>query len=319
MDRRFQRETQVSDAVFFPGLVPTGFGPVARFVTESEYARRRFAEADEVLGYSLADAYRDASIHDWEVFQSAFLALTLALADWAECHEGMSPAVCGGQSFGGIVSAVYCGSLSYADALRLVRASSQVEQDYFESLAEPVGCYFFTNIPREKVIRLVDEFRDAGEWIEISVEMDSDIFAVSAQMRTIEKFKARTRELGGFSFYTMNRAEHCAGVADLRERLYREVYSRFTWRSPRVPILSDVDGRLIDDPESIMQDLLDGWVYPVRWSTMIEGLRRAGTTRVYVIGPRMIFSRATRDVFPTLAITPKHALAAGVGSATGAD
>lgn len=300
----------MSDAVFFPGLVPTGFGSVARFVTESPHARRRFAEADEILGYSLADAYRDASIHDWEVFQSAFMALTLALADWAEQQEGMRPALCCGQSFGGIVGAVYCGALSYADALSLTRESATVERDYFDSLAEPVGCYFFTNVPRPDVERLVEEFQAAGDWIEISVEMDSDIFAVSARMETIERFKARTQELGAFAFYTMNRAEHCSGVAALRERLYDEVYSRFTWRAPRIPMLSDVDGTLIDDGERLMHDLLDGWVYPVRWRTMVDGLREAGVSQVYVVGPRTMFSRVTREFFPTRPVTPKLALAA---------
>lgn len=71
-------------ALFFPGLIPTGFDAISAFVTTNEHARRRFAEADEILGYSLAEAYREASIYELEVFEAGFMALTLALADWAQ-------------------------------------------------------------------------------------------------------------------------------------------------------------------------------------------------------------------------------------------
>ncbi len=296
--------------MFFPGLVPSRYDAIKDFVTGSEHARRRFAEADEVLGYSLAEAYREASIYEWEVYETGYMALTLALADWAEERFGGSPALCGGQSFGSFMAAVRSGALSYPQALTLVRRSVVVETDYFESLDKPLGCHFFYRLPHATVDALLAEFRARGEWVELSVILDEQVHAVSAELATLERFEQRVREEGGFPFYTMNRAEHCSAVGGLRQRLHDEVYGTIEWNEATVPFLSDVDGRLLTDPEEIKQDLLDGWTTPVHWETVLRGMRAGGASEVWIPGPRSMFARITNNAFPTKVITPKTALGA---------
>lgn len=298
----------MSVVLFFPGLTPTRYDAIERFVTTQEHAKRRFAEADEVLGYPLLDAYRDASIYEWEVFECGFMALALALADWAEERYGATPELCGGQSYGEVMAAVWAGTLSYPDALRLMSRSVVVEQDWFSSLDEPLGCHFFYRLPIETVERLVGEFRAGGDWIELSVAFDASVHAVSASLRTLERFEQRVREEGGFPFYTVNRAEHCSAVAGLRERLDREVYRTVEWRTARIPVISDVDGRTLREGEEIRRDLLDGWTTPVHWSTVLRGIRSAGGREVWIPGPRNMYARITAREFPTKVITPRTAL-----------
>ncbi|MEK2476782.1 ACP S-malonyltransferase [Streptomyces noursei] len=298
----------MSMVMFFPGLVPSRYDAIRDFITASTHGKRRFAQADEVLGYSLAEAYREASIYDWEVYESGFMALTLALADWAEERWGARPALCGGQSFGSFMAAVRSGALTYQEALLLVRRSVVVETDYFTSLETPLGCHFFYRLSHETVGALVEEFRSRGQWVELSVIMDEGVHAVSAELHTLEHFEQRVREEGGFPFYTMNRAEHCSAVAGLRQRLHDEVYGTIGWNTARIPFVSDVDGRLLTDSEEIKQDLLDGWTTPVHWETVVRGLRAAGTTEVWIPGPRTMFARITDKTFPTRVITPKMAL-----------
>jgi [acyl-carrier-protein] S-malonyltransferase len=295
----------MSVALFFPGLIPTRYDTISEFVATNEQARRRFAEADEVLGYSLIGAYRDAAIYDWEVYEAGFMALSLGLADWAEENLGGRPTVCGGQSFGAFMAAVRAGALSYAEGLQLVQRSVVVERDYFDSLAEPLGCHFFYRLPYDTVAALIKEFEARGEWVELSVALDDEVHAVSATMATLERFEQRVREEGGFPFYTMNRAEHCSAVSGLRRRLQDEVYSTVEWRPARIPVVSDVDGRLLTDPEELKQDLLDGWTTPVHWETVIRGLKDAGVEEVWIPGARSMFARITKNSFVTRVISPK--------------
>ncbi|MER7402470.1 ACP S-malonyltransferase [Streptomyces sp. NPDC000070] len=295
----------MSVALFFPGLIPTRYDTISEFVATNEQARKRFAEADDVLGYSLVEAYRDAAIYDWEVYEAGFMALSLALADWAEENLDGTPAVCGGQSFGAFMAAVRAGALSYAEGLRLLQRSVVVERDYFESLTEPLGCHFFYRLPFATVETLLKEFEERGEYVELSVALDDDVHAVSGTLATLERFEHRVREEGGFPFYTMNRAEHCSAVAGLRQRLHDEVYGDFAWRPARIPLVSDVDGRLLTDPEEIKQDLLDGWTTPVHWETVIRGLRNARVEEVWIPGARSMFARITRNSFHTRVISPK--------------
>lgn len=298
----------MSVVMFFPGLVPSGYDAIRDFVTGDPHARRRFAAADEVLGYRLQDAYREASIYEWEVYEAGYMALTLALADWAEEKYGAAPSLCGGQSFGSFMAAVRSGALAYQEALELVRRSVVVETDYFDSLERPLGCHFFYRLAHEQVDALLAEVRARGEWAELSVILDERVHAVSAELTTLAWFEQRVREEGGFPFYTMNRAEHCSAVGGLRRRLHDEVYGGIEWRDATIPFLSDVDGRLLTDAEEIKQDLLDGWTTPVHWETVLRGMHAGGVREVWIPGPRNMFARITGNAFPTKVITPKGAI-----------
>ncbi|MEG3631895.1 ACP S-malonyltransferase [Streptomyces poriticola] len=300
----------MSLVLFFPGLTPTRYDAIGDFVTTHRHAARRFAEADEVLGYSLVEAYRNASIYDWEVYQSGYMALTLALADWAEEHYGERPELCGGQSYGAVMAAVRAGALSYPDALRLMVRSVRVEQDYFSSQPEPIGCHFFYKLSYDTVRKLIEEFRAQGSWMELSVAFDASVHAVSAHQDTLVRFEQRVREEGGMPFYTVDRAEHCSALAGLRDRLADEVYTTATWHDTSIPMISDVDGRCLTSGEEIKQDLLNGWTTPVHWRTVMDGISRAGGDRVWIPGPRNMFARISNRAFPTRVISPKTALAA---------
>lgn len=295
----------MADAIYFPGLVPTTFPSVADFLTGNEFARRRLAVADEVLGYSLIGAYEKAEVYDWEVFEAGFLALSLALADWAHAELDLDPVVYGGQSFGAIVGAVYAGVLDYPDALRLVRESTRVELEYFAGLAEPVGCFFFYRLDSTVVDRLVEQCLAEGHRVEGSIYLDNSVHGVSGTMTGLERFRELVAAEGGYAFYLMNRAEHCSMVAELRQRLEAEVYTRFTWHRSPLPMLSDVTGRLLTEPSEVMTDLLDGWTSPVHWHTVVEGIRVSGADRAFVVGPRNMFARLTGDSVPTAVVSPK--------------
>lgn len=298
----------MADAIYFPGLVPTTFPGIAGFLTGNEFARHRLRVADEVLGYSLIDAYEKADVYDWEVFEAGFMALSLALADWAAAHLDLEPLVYGGQSFGAIIGAVYGGVLDYPDALRLVRESTRVELDYFGGLAEPVGCFFFYRLASPVVDRLVAQCLAEGHRVQGSIYLDNSVHGVSGTMTGLERFRELVAAEGGHAFYLMNRAEHCPMVMELRQRLEAGVYRRFEWHRSPLPMLSDVTGQLLTEPGEVMADLLDGWVTPVHWSTVVEGIRASGADRAFIIGPRNMFSRLTGNSVPTAIVTPRAVL-----------
>ncbi len=295
----------MADAIYFPGLVPTTFPSIAEFFTENPYARQRTAIADDVLGYSLTAAYERADVYDWEVYEAGFMALNLALADWAGDSLDLDPVVFGGQSFGAIVGAVYAGALDYADGLRLIRESTRVELDYFGGLTEPLGCFFFYRLAADDVDALLEECRAEGHRVEGSIYLDNRVYGVSGTMSGLERLRELVTRAGGRAFYLMNRAEHCPMVADLRQRLEAEVYSRLTWRDVRLPMISDVTGCLLTDRVAIMTDLLDGWTTPVHWSTVAAGIQASGADRAFVVGPRNMFARLTGASVPTAMITPR--------------
>jgi len=77
-------EFTASEAVVFPGMGPSRFADVGKFMVINPYARRLVAKADERLGYSLVDAFRDTEGDYSRHAQVSFLVNCVALAQWAE-------------------------------------------------------------------------------------------------------------------------------------------------------------------------------------------------------------------------------------------
>lgn len=297
--------TRAADAVYFPGLVPTPFAALAAFLTGHEHARQLLPVADEVLGYHLLDRGRDADIYDWEVFETAHVLVGLALARGVEADTGSRPIACGGQSFGAITAAVHAGVINVPDAVRLIMASTREEIDYFESLPTPVGTLFFYRLTAHRVAELVAEAAAAGHQVEISVQLDNLVNAVCGTLDDLEDFAGRVRAAGGHVFYRMNRSEHCRSLEPLRRRLEHAVYRRFRWRDPQVPLISDVHGGPLATGPAVMADLLAGWVTPVHWSVVADGLTDTGATRIFVVGPPSMFTRLIGRSVPTVEVSPR--------------
>ena len=294
-----------ADAVYFPGLVPTPFASLAAFLTGNEHARRLLPVADEVLGYRLLDRGRDADIYDWEVFETAHVLVGLALARGAERVTRTRPIAAGGQSFGAITAAVHAGVIGLADAVRLIVASTREEIAYFESLSTPVGTLFFYRLTTTQVTDLAAAAAGAGRPVEVSVHLDNLVHAVCGTLDDLEDFAGRVRRAGGHVFYRMNRSEHCRSLDPLRLRLEQLVYRQFSWRDPQVPLISDVHGGLLPSGSAVMTDLLAGWVTPVHWSVVADGLTASGARRILVVGPPSMFTRLIGRSVPTVEVSPR--------------
>lgn len=294
--------TPDSDTLYFPGLVPTPFATMADFLGGNLHARRLLPLADEILGRPLLESGRDAGIYDWEVFETAHVIMGLALASTATQRYGLEPIACGGQSFGAITAAVYAGALDLEDGLRLIRASTRVEIDHFDSLAEPVGTLFFYRLTTEEVAGLVAE---SDQPLELAVHLDNLVHGVCGTLAALEVFADRVRARGGHIFYLMNRSEHCPSLQPLRDRLEREVYRPTAWSDPLLPLVSDVDGTWMTTGAQVRDDLLDGWVTPVRWSLVADSLAERGAERIFVIGPPSMFTRLVGRRARSVEVSPR--------------
>ncbi|MEU5884361.1 ACP S-malonyltransferase [Spirillospora sp. NPDC047279] len=296
-------------AVVFPGMAPSNFDAVGAFMTGSPYARRRLAVAAEVLGYDLLEAFRDSTADYSEAAQLAFVVNSLALADWATDHAGLRPSVCAGPSFGGMAATAYSRSLDYPDLLRLAALAARRELAYFTGDPRRIVTHFFFRTPPERFERLMAENADEGDWAELSSHLAADFYAVCVREEAVDRFKKRVRRAGGVPLYTMWPATHCGALADLRRILAEEVYSRFRFADPVLPVVSDQDGLIAESGDQMHGMLLDGYVRPVRWPESVRTLRELGVRRVCVPGPSNLFDRLSNDHFDDVtAVGPETAL-----------
>jgi [acyl-carrier-protein] S-malonyltransferase len=316
-------------ALVFPGMGPWKFADVGKFMMVNPIARRLRREADDVLGYSLVDAYRNAdgggggphggdpegsanaSGDDYsEAAQVAFLVNCLALAQWAAEEYGIEPVACVGPSFGEKSAVAHAGVLPFAETVRLTVLLSRCEREYFRAEHTDVVTHSFIRTPPERLDELLAELDDAGEWYDLSCRIDHDFFMVSLREPALDGFSRRIRQVGGLPLYTMRPPMHSAAFAPLRRKAEEEVFGGFCFADPRLPIVSTRDGSLITTADGARSMLLDGFVAQVQWPAAVAALRAMDVTRVCVAGPDNLWGRVdcTVRAFDVLPALPRSAL-----------
>ncbi|MFR9800574.1 ACP S-malonyltransferase [Streptomyces sp. MS06] len=306
-----QPQGQTGSALVFPGMAPTRFPDVAKFMLINPHARRLLKTADEVLGYPLFERYRESDGDYTEYAQVAFFVNCVALAHWGADEYGIRPDAVAGPSFGSKAAAVFSGVLSFADAVRMTAQMARCENDWFSREYRDAVTLSFTRTPREKLDEVLAELDARGEWYDISCHIDEDFYMVSLDGDSAEWMEKRLRSLGGMPLYTMRPPMHCRAFGALRDRVDEEVLSGLRFADPVLPVVADQDGALLTTGEQVRGMLLDGYVLPVRWPDVVATLRdRLGVGRIHVCGPDSLFGRVgiTTRSFDVVQANPRTAM-----------
>ncbi|MGW3074093.1 ACP S-malonyltransferase [Kitasatospora sp. NPDC001132] len=306
-------------AMIFPGMGPATFDDVGRFMVANRFARELVTVADEVLGYSLVDAFREAEGDYSEAAQVAFLVNCLASADWAQDALGVEAEAVLGPSFGEKAAVAFAQSLPMPEAVRMTAELARCMDEYFSQEHTDIVVLSFVRTPEEKLGEILAELDEQGEWHDISCYIDEGFYMLSLRESRVEWMQQRLRAIGGMPLYTMRPPLHSGAFAGLRDKAEREVLSTLHFTDPKLPVVADQDGALLTTAEQVRTMLLDSIVRPLRWPDAVAGLKRLGVERVCVAGPDSLFGRVpcTTGNFevvpanPRLAMTPRRRSAVG--------
>lgn len=305
-----ETNTAQGTAIVFPGMGPTSFSEVGRFMVGNAAARRVVAIADRTLGYSLVDRLGESTSDYSEAAQVAFMVNCLALAQWAEETIGLVPDVCAGPSFGAKAAAAYTGSLSIPDAVLMTARMARSVDEYFREEHSDVVTHSFARAPEEKLHELLGELTERGEWHDISCYIDHDFYMVSLRERNLDWLQRKLLNIGAMSLYTMRPPMHSSAFGALRRKVEDEVFGALAFAEPKLPVISDQDGVLVTSADGIRTMLLDGIVKALRWPDVVAAMRSRGVAKVYVSGPDSLFGRVgvTRRNFEVVPVSPQFAM-----------
>ncbi|AKL64828.1 acyl transferase [Streptomyces sp. Mg1] len=297
--------SRTGTAIVFPGMGPASFAEVGKFLMLDPYARVRLAEADEALGYSVFDRFRDAE-EDYSVdFQIAFLVNSMALADRAVDTLGVSPTVCAGPSFGQRATAAFVGSLSFPDVVRLTAELVRCEEEFFSSGAyADVVTHCFVRTPQDRLDEILAGFDDRGAWYDFSGHLDAGFHMLSVREKDLDALTAGISAAGGYSMYSMRPPVHAAAFSALRRKAEEEIFGAYEPGAPALPVVSDHDGSVVRDAAGMRAMMLDTFDRPIHWPGMVESLKGLGVGTLYVTGPDSLFHRldVTKANFEVVAV-----------------
>ncbi len=288
-------------AFVFPGQGSQYPGMGKEFADNFPVARQIFEEANDALGVKLSTICFSGSDEELRLTantQPAILAASIAVLRVMEQETGLKADYLAGHSLGEYSALVCSGALSFADAVRTVRARGTFMQE-----AVPVGTGSMAAMLSIEPDVLEDVCREASDGEIVSpANFNSPgqivIAGSSAAVgRAIEIAKGR-----GFRkamLLQVSAPFHCALMKPAADRL-SIVLDSVSVNDMLLPVVANANAEPNQDKEQVKVLLITQVCAPVLWEQSVNAMTGLGVTRFIEIGPGKVLSglvkRITKEV-----------------------
>jgi [acyl-carrier-protein] S-malonyltransferase len=284
-------------AFIFPGQGSQKVGMGRALAEAFPDARAAFEEADSTLGLpalsqTIFDG-PDAALALTENTQPAILTVSIAAYRVLE-SRGITPAFVAGHSLGEYSANVAAGTLTFADAVGVVRRRGQYMQE-----AVPVGHGAMAAILGldADVVRRACEEAAEGEVVSPANINGAGQVVIAGAKDAVQRASERAKALGAKRAIPLpvSAPFHCALMKPAQDRLAPELRA-MPVRDPRVPVIANVDAQPKRDGGAAIEALVQQVASPVRWEEVVRRLASEGVTTYVEVGPGTVLSGLVRKI-----------------------
>lgn len=287
-------------AFIFPGQGSQAPGMGRELAETYPAAREVFEEADEALGFALSRLCFEGPAEELQLTentQPAILATSVAALRAAEAEGLPRPDFVAGHSLGEYSALVAAGALSLRDAVQIVRQRGRYMQE-----AVPVGAGAMAAIlgaDIESVEAACAEARGEDEvCAPANINSPGQIViagSAAAVERAIPLLKARGAKRA--VPLKVSAPFHCALMLPAQDRLASDL-SRVEFQDLTVPLVSNVDARVVRAGASARESLVRQVSSTVRWRESVELLAGEGVETFVEVGPGKVLCGLVRQTAP---------------------
>ncbi len=278
-------------AFVFPGQGSQAVGMLSGLAADYALIGQTFAEASDALGYDLWALTQQGPaelLNQTDKTQPAILTASIALWRVWLAENGARPGFVAGHSLGEYSALVAAGSLTLADAVRLVERRGQLMQE-----AVPAGQGGMAAILGldDETVRAACAEAAQGEVVSaVNFNAPGQVViagAAAAVERAIDACKARGAKRA--MALPVSVPSHCALMRPAAEKFAANV-SELAWQAPQIALVQNTSAAIPADLETLQRDLLAQLYSPVRWVESIVTLAGLGVTEFVECGPGKVLS-----------------------------
>jgi [acyl-carrier-protein] S-malonyltransferase len=225
--------------------------------------------------------------------QPAILTVSIA-AERVLDARGIRPSFVAGHSLGEYSANVAAGTMSFTDAVRLVRRRGQYMQE-----AVPAGEGAMAAILglEADLVRQACEEAANGECVSPANINGAGQVVIAGAKNAVQRAGERAKALGAKRAIPLpvSAPFHCAMMKPAEERLAPELRSLNT-TDPRVPVVANVDAQPKRDARAAIEALVQQVSAPVRWEDVVRRLATEGVTTYVEVGPGSVLSGLVKKI-----------------------
>ncbi|HEK0808037.1 TPA: ACP S-malonyltransferase [Proteus mirabilis] len=284
-------------AMVFPGQGSQAIGMLAELAEHYPIVTETFAQASDVLGYSLWDLVQNGSEEElnktWKT-QPALLAASVAIwRVWQE-KQGKMPQMMAGHSLGEYSALVCAGVIDFAAAIKLVELRGQLMQE-----AVPAGTgamYAIIGLDNDAIAKACEEAAQGQVVSPVNFNSPGQV-VIAGNKEAVERAGALCKEAGAKRALPLavSVPSHCALMKPAADKL-AVALQEIEFKQPEIQVVNNVDVKAQTDANAIRDALVRQLYNPVRWTETVEFIADKGITQLLEIGPGKVLTGLTKRI-----------------------
>jgi [acyl-carrier-protein] S-malonyltransferase len=303
-------------AFLFPGQGSQAVGMGRELAERFPVAAQTFAEADAALGFPISRLCfegPDDELRLTENTQPAIMTVSVAAAR-VLAERGVTPQLAAGHSLGEWSAHVIAGTLSFADAVRAVKARGAAMQK-----AVPAGEGAMAAVLALDALQVAEACAEATRETGLTVQAANlnspGQTVISGAAAAVEKASALCKARGARRavMLPVSAPFHCALMQPAQEEVAR-VLTTLAMHDPRIPVAANVTGGLVTTADAARDALIHQVTGAVRWVDCMLALKagvptdrsssvgcKAGGADLFIeVGPGKVLCGLLKQIDPEL-------------------
>lgn len=284
-------------AMVFPGQGSQAVGMLAELAEQYPIVTETFAQASDVLGYSLWDLVQNGPEEElnktWKT-QPALLAASVAIwRVWQE-KQGKMPQMMAGHSLGEYSALVCAGVIDFTAAIKLVELRGQLMQE-----AVPAGTgamYAIIGLDNDAIAKACEEAAQGQVVSPVNFNSPGQV-VIAGNKEAVERAGVLCKEAGAKRALPLavSVPSHCVLMKPAADKL-AVALQEIEFKQPEIQVVNNVDVVAQTDANAIRDALVRQLYNPVRWTETVELIAEKGITQLLEIGPGKVLTGLTKRI-----------------------
>ncbi|WP_419191478.1 ACP S-malonyltransferase [Engelhardtia mirabilis] len=288
----------MNEAIILPGQGAQFPGMGQDWYEAYPKARDLFDRADGVLGFALTEAcfHGGVDVHRTDIAQPGIFTTSAAILTVLSDNglELGSASMTAGLSLGEYTALWVAGSLSFEDALRLVRLRGEAMQAASE--ATPSSMTSLIGADLAVAEKLAAMGAEAGICSVANLNCPGQV-VVSGELAALDIVESHASDHGVRRAMRLNVAGgfHSECMRPAADRLAAAL-AEVTVQAPRIPFVTNVTGAPVSDPGQIVSHLANQVCSPVLWEQSMRWALGQGHTQFLEPGPGQVLAGLMKKI-----------------------